>query len=245
MEPAAFTYGLPKHYAEKHKIRRYGAHGTSHKYVSHRVAELMGKPIEELKIITCHLGNGSSITAVKNGRVVDTSMGFTPHEGMLMGTRCGDIDATAVLYLMQKEQIDAAGMDRILNKESGLLGVSAYSSDLRDIESAIAEGNQDAKLARDILIHRAKKYIGSYIAEMNGVDAIVFTAGIGENSKETRADICADMEFLGIAIDAAKNNVRGEECAIHADGARVQVWIVPTNEELAIAEEAEQLAAQL
>lgn len=245
MAPEAYTYGLPKHYAEKHKIRRYGAHGTSHKYVSHRVAELMGKPIEELKIITCHLGNGSSITAVKNGRVVDTSMGFTPHEGMLMGTRCGDIDATAVLYLMQKEQIDAAGMDRILNKESGLLGVSAYSSDLRDIESAIAEGNQDAKLARDILIHRAKKYIGSYIAEMNGVDAIVFTAGIGENSKETRADICADMEFLGIAIDAAKNNVRGEECAIHADGARVQVWIVPTNEELTIAEEVEQLAAQL
>ena len=237
MEPAAYTYGLPKHYAEKHKIRRYGAHGTSHKYVANRVAELMGKPIEELKVITCHLGNGSSITAVNHGKVVDTSMGFTPHEGMIMGTRCGDIDATAVLYLMQKEHIDAANMDRILNKESGLLGVSAHSSDLRDIEAAIAEGNADAKLARDIFIHRAKKYIGSYMAEMNGVDAIVFTAGIGENSKESRADICADMEFLGITIDAEKNNVRGEECAIHADGARVQVWVVPTNEELSIAED--------
>ena len=237
MEPAAYTYGLPKHYAEKHKIRRYGAHGTSHKYVANRVAELMGKPIEELKVITCHLGNGSSITAVNHGKVVDTSMGFTPHEGMIMGTRCGDIDATAVLYLMQQEQIGAAEMDKILNKESGLLGVSAYSSDLRDIEEAIAGGNTDAKLARDIFIHRAKKYIGSYIADLNGIDALVFTAGIGENSKESRADICADMEFLGITIDAEKNNVRGEECAIHADGARVQVWVVPTNEELSIAED--------
>lgn len=245
MEAPAYTYGLPKQYADKHKIRRYGAHGTSHKYVSHRVAELMGKPIEALKIITCHLGNGSSITAVKNGKVVDTSMGFTPHEGMIMGTRCGDIDATAVLYLMQKEQIPAAEMDRILNKESGLLGVSAYSSDLRDIESAIADGNKDAKLARDIFIHRAKKYIGSYIAEMNGADALVFTAGIGENSVGARADICANMEFLGIAIDDEKNEVRGEERAIHQDGARVQVWVVPTNEELAIAEDVVQVVKGL
>ncbi len=245
MAPEAYTYGLPKHYAQAHRIRRYGAHGTSHKYVANRVASLMGKPIESLKLITCHLGNGSSITAVKHGQVVDTSMGFTPHEGMIMGTRCGDIDATAVLYLMQKEQIDAADMDRILNKESGLLGVSAYSSDLRDIEAAIAEGNSDAKLARDIFIHRAKKYIGSYMAEMNGVDAIVFTAGIGENSKDARADICANMEFFGIAIDAEKNNVRGEERAIHVDGSRVQVWVVPTNEELSIAEDVVRVVAQL
>lgn len=245
MMPEAYTYGLPKQYVEKHKIRRYGAHGTSHKYVAHRVAELMGQPIESLKIITCHLGNGSSITAVKNGKVVDTSMGFTPHEGMIMGTRCGDIDATAVLYLMQQEQIDAAEMDRILNKESGLLGVSACSSDLRDIEAAIAEGNADAKLARDIFVHRTKKYIGSYIAEMNGVDALVFTAGIGENSIEARADICADLEFLGIEIDKEKNHVRGEERAIHTENARVQVWVVPTNEELSIAEEVVQLVESL
>ena len=245
MAPEAYTYGLPKQHAEKHKIRRYGAHGTSHKYVANRVAELMGRPLEELKLITCHLGNGSSITAIKNGKVVDTSMGFTPHEGMIMGTRCGDIDATAVLYLMQQEQIDAAEMDRILNKESGLLGVSGVSSDLRDIENAIAEGNADAKLARDIFIHRAKKYIGSYIAEMNGVDAIVFTAGIGENSIESRSDICADMEFLGIRLDNEKNTVRGEERAVHADDARVQVWVVPTNEELSIAEDVVKLIETL
>jgi len=241
MEPAAYTYGLPKKYAQKHKIRRYGAHGTSHKYVAGRVAELMGKPLDELKIITCHLGNGSSITAIKNGKVVDTSMGFTPHEGMIMGTRCGDIDATAVLYLMRQEQISSAAMDHLLNKESGLLGVSGVSSDLRDIEHAIAEGNTDAKLARDIFVHRAKKYIGSYIAEMNGVDAIVFTAGIGENSADARRDICADMEYLGIAIDEEKNNTRGEEVAVHRADSRVQVWVVPTNEELSIAEDVVQV----
>lgn len=241
MEPAAYTYGLPKHYAEKHKIRRYGAHGTSHKYVANRMAELMGRPLEELKIITCHLGNGSSITAIKNGKVVDTSMGFTPHEGMIMGTRCGDIDATAVLYLMRQEQISSAAMDHLLNKESGLAGVSGVSSDLRDIEAAIAEGNADAKLARDIFIHRAKKYIGSYIAEMNGVDVVVFTAGIGENSVSARADICADMDYMGITIDHDKNNVHGKETAIHVDGARVQVWVVPTNEELSIAEDVVQV----
>ncbi|MBQ2775957.1 MAG: acetate kinase [Peptococcaceae bacterium] len=241
MEPAAYTYGLPKYYAQKHKIRRYGAHGTSHKYVAGRVAELMGKPLDELKIITCHLGNGSSITAIKNGKVVDTSMGFTPHEGMIMGTRCGDIDATAVLYLMRQEQISSAAMDHLLNKESGLLGVSGVSSDLRDIENAIKEGNADAKLARDIFVHRAKKYIGSYIAEMNGVDAIVFTAGIGENSADARRDICADLEYLGISIDEQENNIRGEEKAIHSAEARVQVWVVPTNEELSIAEDVVQV----
>ena len=241
MEPAAYTYGLPKYYAQKHKIRRYGAHGTSHKYVAGRVAELMGKPLDELKIITCHLGNGSSITAIKNGKVVDTSMGFTPHEGMIMGTRCGDIDATAVLDLMRQEQISSAAMDHLLNKESGLLGVSGVSSDLRDIENAIKEGNADAKLARDIFVHRAKKYIGSYIAEMNGVDAIVFTAGIGENSADARRDICADLEYLGISIDEQENNIRGEEKAIHSAEARVQVWVVPTNEELSIAEDVVQV----
>ena len=197
----------------------------------------MEKPVEDLKIITCHLGNGSSISAIKNGKVVDTSMGFTPHEGLLMGTRCGDIDATAVLYLMKHEGFDPERMDHMLNKESGLLGVSGVSSDFRELDEAIAQGNQDAKLARDIFIYRVKKYIGSYIAAMNGVDAIVFTAGIGENGPDVREEICADMDYLGIAIDAEKNNVRGKEVNISAEGSRVQVWIVPTNEELAIAEE--------
>ena len=237
MSPVAYTYGLPKEFAEKYKIRRYGAHGTSHKYVSHRVAELMGKPIEELKIITCHLGNGSSISAVKNGKVVDTSMGFTPHEGLLMGTRCGDIDATAVLYLMKHEGFTPDRMDHMLNKESGLLGVSGVSSDFREIDEAIAQGNANAKLARDMFIYRVKKYIGSYVAAMNGVDAVVFTAGIGENGPDVREEICADMDYLGIKIDADKNNVRGKEVNISTEDARVQVWVVPTNEELAIAEE--------
>ena len=237
MSPVAYTYGLPKQYAEKYKIRRYGAHGTSHKYVSHRVAELMGKPIEELKIITCHLGNGSSIAAIQNGKVVDTSMGFTPHEGLLMGTRCGDIDATAVLYLMKHENFDADQMDHILNKESGLAGVSGVSSDFRDIDEAIAHGDHNAELARKMFIYRVKKYIGSYVAVMNGVDAIVFTAGIGENGPDVREEICADMDYLGIAIDAEVNNVRGKEVNVSAAGARVQTWVVPTNEELAIAEE--------
>lgn len=237
MPSMAFTYGLPKEYAEKHKIRRYGAHGTSHKYVSGRVAELMGKPVEELKIITCHLGNGSSITAVKNGKVVDTSMGFTPHEGMLMGTRCGDIDATAVLYLMKHEGFTPERMDQMLNKESGLMGVSGVSSDFREIDDAIASGNEQAKLARDIFIYRVKKYIGSYIAAMNGVDAIVFTAGIGENGPDVREEICADMDGLGIKIDTEVNNVRGKEVNVSAADAKVQVWVVPTNEELAIAQD--------
>ena len=237
MPSMAFTYGLPKEYAEKHKIRRYGAHGTSHKYVSGRVAELMGKPVEELKIITCHLGNGSSITAVKNGKVVDTSMGFTPHEGMLMGTRCGDIDATAVLYLMKHEGFTPERMDQMLNKESGLMGVSGVSSDFREIDDAIAAGNEQAKLARDIFIYRVKKYIGSYIAAMNGVDAIVFTAGIGENGPDVREEICADMDGLGIKIDTEVNNVRGKELNVSAPDAKVQVWVVPTNEELAIAQD--------
>ncbi len=237
MPPVAYTYGLPKQYSQAYKIRRYGAHGTSHKYVSRRLADCVGRPIEELKLITCHLGNGASIAAIQNGKVLDTSMGFTPHEGLLMGTRCGDIDATAVLYLMKHEGLDPDQMDHILNKESGLLGVSGVSSDFRDLDAAIAQGNADAKLARDIFIYRAKKYIGSYIAAMNGVDAIAFTAGIGENGIDVRQAICTDMDYLGIAVDAEKNNCRGREVRISPDGNPVQVWVIPTNEELAIAEE--------
>ena len=237
MPKEAYMYALPYEYYENYGIRRYGFHGTSHKYVSRRVAALMGKPVEELKIITCHLGNGSSISAIKNGEVVDTSMGFTPHEGLLMGTRCGDIDATAVLYLMKHEGFDADRMDHMLNKESGLLGVSGVSSDFRELDEAIAAGDADAKLARDIFIYRGKKYIGSYVAAMNGVDAVVFTAGIGENGPDVREEICADMDYLGIKIDTEVNNVRGKEVDISAADAKVRTWVVPTNEELAIAEE--------
>ena len=237
MPPEAFMYPISYEMYEKHSIRRYGFHGTSHAYVCGQVIGLLNKPAEETRIITCHIGNGSSLAAIKGGKVVDTSMGFTPHEGLLMGTRCGDIDATAVLYLMKHEGFDPERMDHMLNKESGLLGVSGVSSDFRELDEAIAQGNQDAKLARDIFIYRVKKYIGSYIAAMNGVDAIVFTAGIGENGPDVREEICADMDYLGIAIDAEKNNVRGKEVNISAEGSRVQVWIVPTNEELAIAEE--------
>lgn len=238
MDPVSYTYGLPYQLAEKHKVRRYGAHGTSHKYVSRKAAQFLGKPIEELKIITCHLGNGSSVAAIKNGKAVDISMGFTPHEGLLMGTRCGDVDATAVLYLMQHENISAAEMDHILNKESGLLGISGVSSDFRDLDEAIAQGNPRAKLARDVFIHQVKRYIGSYIALMNGVDIIAFTAGIGENGPDVREDICADMDFLGIALDHGKNDgLRGKLADISTDGARVRCLVVPTDEEMAIAEE--------
>ena len=241
MEPSAYVYGLPYELAQKHKVRRYGAHGTSHKFVSREAAEFLGKPIEELKIITCHLGNGSSIAAVEYGKAIDISMGFTPHEGLLMGTRCGDIDATAVLYLMQRENMTAAEMDTMLNKQSGLLGISGVSSDFRDLDNAIAEGNERAKLAKDIFIRRVKKYIGSYAALMNGVDAIVFTAGIGENSINVREAICQDMDFLGIKIDNEKNNCRGKLVDFSADDAKVRCLVVPTNEELAIATETAEL----
>lgn len=241
MEPSAYVYGLPYELAQKHKIRRYGAHGTSHKYVSHEAAEFLGKPIEELKIITCHLGNGSSIAAVEHGKAIDISMGFTPHEGLLMGTRCGDIDATAVLYLMQRENLTAAEMDTMLNKQSGLLGISGVSSDFRDLDNAIAEGNERAKLAKDIFIRRVKKYIGSYAALMNGVDAIVFTAGIGENGWDVREAICSDLDFLGVKIDVEKNKCRGKLVDFSTDDAKVRCIVVPTNEELAIATEAAEL----
>jgi len=244
MEPFAYTYGIPAEYTKKYKIRRYGAHGTSHKYVANRVAELVGRPIEELKIITCHLGNGASITAIKNGKVVDTSMGFTPHEGLLMGTRCGDIDATAVLYLMRQEGFDAQQMDYILNRRSGLLGVSGVSSDLRDVEKGISEGNEKAKLAREMMVYRIRKYIGSYIAAMNGVDIIAFTAGMGEKSVALRYDVCKEMDFLGIQIDEEANRNADGEADITAKDGKVAVWVVPTNEEMEIAEEVMDLVEQ-
>ena len=243
MEPVSYVYPLPYEYFEKFQLRRYGFHGTSHRYVAGRVAELMEKPLSELKIITCHLGNGSSITAIKNGKVVDTSMGFTPNEGLPMGTRCGTIDPTIVPYLMKQLNLTPDEMDNILNKKSGLLGVSGVSSDCREVNAAANAGNERAKLAIDMLIHYAKKIVGSYIAEMNGVDAIVFTAGIGENDRALREAICADMDFVGIKLDEKVNNEcpRGTACDLTAEGSRARVYVIPTDEEYMIALDTQKL----
>lgn len=235
MPKSAYIYPLPYELYEKYAIRRYGFHGTSHKYVSERAARLLGKNIEDLKLITCHLGNGASIAAVKNGKSVDTSMGFTPLEGLAMGTRCGDIDPAIVTFLMEKENLDITGANNLMNKKSGVLGISGVSSDFRDIEQAAAEGNERAQLALDKYNSRVKKYIGAYAAIMGGVDAVIFTAGLGENSPETRLAVCENMEFLGIEVDEAKNKVRGKEVDVSKDGARTRVLVIPTNEELMIA----------
>ncbi|OCL26047.1 acetate kinase [Orenia metallireducens] len=241
MPEEVYMYALPYELYEKHSIRRYGAHGTSHKFVAAQVAKEMGKDIEDLKIITCHLGNGASVTAVKNGKSYDTSMGLTPLEGLVMGTRCGDIDPAIIPFVMEKEGLSPQEMDHLMNKESGLLGVSGVSSDMRDIEEGAENGNNRAKLAYDIFIYRVKKYIGSYAAVMNGVDAIVFTAGIGENAIELREKICADLDYLGIKLDAEKNNVRGKATEINADDSKVKIFIIPTNEELVIARDTKEL----
>lgn len=235
MPDYAYHYGLPFELYEKYKIRRYGFHGTSHKYVSQRAALLLGKPLEELKIITCHLGNGSSITAVKDGKSIETSMGFTPLEGLLMGTRCGDIDPAIVPYLMRKENFSPEQIDNFLNKKCGVLGVSGVSSDFRDIEQAADQGNYRAKLALDLFVHAVKKYIGAYAAAMDGADAIVFTAGLGENSFTMRSKICANLSYLGVNIDQEKNKIRGEEVDVSTADARCRILVIPTNEELMIA----------
>ncbi len=235
MPEEAFIYPLPYELYKELGIRRYGFHGTSHKYVAERVAELTGKSLEGLKIITCHLGNGASVTAIKDGKSVDTSMGLTPLEGLVMGTRCGDIDPAIVTFLMNKKNLSVSEIDNLMNKKSGVLGISGVSSDFRDIENAAAEGNKRAQLALDKFSYTVKKYIGSYAAAMGGVDVLVFTAGLGENSAPARKDICKGLEFLGITVDDAKNNVRGKEVMISEDGAKVKVFIIPTNEELMIA----------
>ncbi len=244
MPKKSYIYPIPYEYYEKYRIRRYGFHGTSHKYVAERAAAMLGKPVEELKIITCHLGNGASITAVKNGISVDTSMGFTPLEGLAMGTRSGNIDAAIIKFLMEKENISIAKADEILNKKSGVLGISGVSSDFRDIEEAAHKGNERAQLALDVYVHYVKKYIGAYAAVMNGVDAIVFTAGLGENSASMRSSICKDMSFLGVELDEAKNNVRGKETDVSKDGSKVRVLLIPTNEELMIARDTAELAGK-
>jgi acetate kinase len=235
MPEYAFIYGLPYELYKKYKIRRYGFHGTSHRYVSKRASEILGVPIEKLRIITAHLGNGCSMAAVKYGVSVDTTMGFTPLEGLLMGTRSGDIDPAIVLYIMGKEGLTMAEVNALLNKHSGLVGISGVSSDMREIIREMKNGNMRAKLAFDVFCYRVKKYIGAYTAVMGGVDAIVFTAGIGENSPDVRKSVCEGLEFLGIKIDDEKNNSPEREKIITTDDSPVKVLVIPTNEELVIA----------
>jgi len=235
MPEYAFIYGLPYELYKKYKIRRYGFHGTSHRYVSKRASEILGIPIEKLRIITAHLGNGCSMAAVKYGVSVDTTMGFTPLEGLLMGTRSGDIDPAIVLYIMGKEGLTMAEVNALLNKHSGLVGISGVSSDMREIIREMKNGNMRAKLAFDVFCYRVKKYIGAYAAVMGGVDAIVFTAGIGENSPDVRKSVCEGLEFLGIKIDDEKNNSPEREKIITTDDSPVKVLVIPTNEELVIA----------
>ena len=236
MPPKAYMYGVPYEMYEKYAIRRYGAHGTSHRYVSMAAAQYLGKDPSELKMVTCHLGNGSSITAVDGGRCVDTSMGLTPLAGVLMGTRCGDVDPSVVTYMEQKMGIHGQEMADYLNKQCGLLGVSGVSSDKRDVEAAAAAGNERAKLASDMLNYQIKKFVGAYAAAMGGLDCVVFTGGIGENDAHVRSEVCKNMEFLGIRLDEEKNRQRGADILdLTAEGGRVKVLMVCTNEELMIA----------
>ena len=241
MPAKAFMYALPYEYYEKDKVRRYGFHGTSHKYVSQRAADMLGKPIEQLKLISCHLGNGSSVTAIDGGKSVDTSMGFTPLAGLPMGTRSGDIDAGILEYLMNKYGMDIKEMVNVLNKKSGVMGVSGVSSDFRDLEEAFEQGNERAGLAVDMFNYGVKKLIGAYAAAMGGVDAIIFTAGVGENSASQRMAIASGLEFMGVKMDEDANKVRGEERVISAPDSKVTVLLIPTNEELMIAMDTEAL----
>lgn len=246
MEPKAFLYGLPYRYYEKYKVRRYGFHGISHKYVSQHAAEFLGQDPKRVKTIVCHLGNGASISAVKYGRVIDNSMGFTPLEGLVMGTRCGDVDPGALEFLAKKENLDFPQIMAILNQESGVLGISKnLSSDFRELKDAEIKYNDQAALAREIFAYKVAKYVGSYAAAMNGVDNIVFTAGVGENDSDIRQEICNYLEFLGITIDELKNRDGGEAFRISTGTSKVNVLVVRTNEELEIAREAAAVAAEV
>ena len=237
MPPKAYMYGLPKEYYEKYAIRKYGFHGTSHKYVSKRTAEFLGKDIKDLKIIVCHMGNGASLSAVKNGKCVDTSMGLTPLEGVIMGTRSGDVDPAVVEYLCHKENLDVSAVLNILNKKSGMLGMTGISSDYRDVSAAAEAGNQDAINCLEAYAYRIVKYIGSYIAAMGGVDVITFTAGLGENAVPLREEICKAFEFMGLVFDEEANNCRGKEVIITKPESKIMACVIPTNEEIAICEE--------
>lgn len=242
MPAKAFMYALPYKFYKEDGVRRYGFHGTSHRYVSARVCEFLGLDPSKTRIITCHIGNGGSMAAVENGRSIDTTMGLTPVEGLMMGTRCGDVDPGTLTFLMNKHHLTATELQNIINKESGVLGISGVSNDMRDIEAAIAEGNERAKLALDMYELRITKYIGSYTAEMGGTDVIVFTGGVGENQAGLRADVCEPLGFMGVEIDKAVNaKVRGEEAVISAPTSKVKVCVIPTDEELMIARDTEAL----
>ncbi|MCH4005910.1 MAG: acetate kinase [Eubacterium sp.] len=235
MPAESYIYALPYEYYEKYGVRRYGFHGTSHKYVADRASKMMNVSLDDMKIITCHLGNGASVAAIKRGKCIDTSMGFTPLEGLVMGTRCGDIDPSITTYISEKEQLSAEEMNEVMNKKSGVLGISGISSDFRDIEAAAEEGNERAQLALKVFAHKVRAYIGAFIAEMNGLDALVFTAGVGENDISMRDIICNDLGNLGIKLDLVKNKIRGKEAIISRDDSPVTIMLIPTNEELMIA----------
>ena len=244
MPASSYTYAIPYEYYKKYGIRKYGFHGTSHKYVSERAAAMLNCNISDLKIITCHLGNGASLSAIKDGKCIDTSMGFTPLMGVVMGTRSGAIDPAILEFIMEHENITIEEMLKILNKKSGVFGISGVSSDFRDLEEAANEGNERAQLALDIFAQKIKSYIGSYFAELNGADVIVFTAGIGENSISMRAKICANLENLGIKLDPERNNLRGDEAIISATDSKVKILLIPTNEELMIARDTVEVVAK-
>jgi len=245
MPAESYIYALPYEFYEKYGIRRYGFHGTSHKYVVEKAATMLGADLKDINVITCHLGNGSSIAAIKKGEVIDTTMGFTPLEGLAMGTRSGDIDPAIVAFLCEKENISVDEANNILNKKSGVLGISGVSSDFRDLEAAAEEGNERAQLALDVFAHKVKAYIGAYMAEMNGCDAIVFTAGVGENDMGMREAICAGLDNLGVKLDLEKNNVRGKETVLSTDDSKVKILLVPTNEELMIARDTYRIVTAL
>ena len=245
MPAKAYMYALPYEYYEKYGIRRYGFHGTSHRYVSRRACEYLGVDYDKQRIITCHIGNGGSITAIKDGNSVDTSMGLTPTEGLMMGTRVGDVDPGALVYLMERADLDAKQLQTVINKESGVLGVSGISNDMRDIEAGIAAGNERARLAMDMYEYRILKYIGAYAAVLDGVDIIVFTGGVGENQTKTRENICRHLNYLGVTFDAEANKVRGEEVTISAADSKVKVVVIPTDEEMMIAEDTAEIVGNL
>ena len=245
MKPNVYMYGIPYSLYKKYKIRRYGFHGTSHRYVSARAAEILNKKYEELKIISCHLGNGASLAAIQGGVSVDTSMGFTPVEGLIMGTRSGDLDIGALTYIMRKEEIGIETSSVLVNKFSGMLGISGVSSDMREIEEKAEEGNDRAKLALEMYAYRVKKYIGAYAAALGGVDVLIFTGGIGENAIDLRKEICSGLDFAGIKLDDNKNETRGEEKIISADDSSTKVLVVPTDEELVIARDTFEIVKNL
>lgn len=245
MPSYAYMYGLPYEMYEKYGVRRYGFHGTSHRYVSRRACEFLGLEYEKQRIITCHIGNGGSITAIKDGKSVDTSMGMTPVEGLIMGTRCGDVDPGALLYIQQKEHLDHEGMQALINKKSGVAGLTGVSSDMRDIEKAVVEGNERAIMALNMYEYRITKYIGAYTAALGGVDVIVFTGGVGENQTGTRERICKQLAFLGIEFDVEKNKTRGEEIELSTPNSKVRVVVIPTDEEYMIARDTEAIVKAL